>query len=103
MKSMQRVLRCDGLIAAKMSRDDQFPEVKPEDLREMKAYIDAHRAADSPFDIVVEPHLLDLPPTQQQEMAQSWQEAGATWCIEGLWNTPGEEVEARIRQGPPRF
>jgi hypothetical protein len=70
-------------------------------VREIKAYIDANRTLDTPFDIVVDTRFLDLPSERRPEAAHEWQEAGATWCLEGLWNLTAEEVDARIRQGPP--
>jgi alkanesulfonate monooxygenase SsuD/methylene tetrahydromethanopterin reductase-like flavin-dependent oxidoreductase (luciferase family) len=100
-KSMRRVLRCDGIFAARLSKGGQFPELKPEDVREIKTYVDANRTLDTPFDIVLDTRFLDLPPEQRPAVANKWQEAGATWCLEGLWNLPAEEVDARIRQGPP--
>ncbi len=75
--------------------------MKPDDVREMKTYVDANRTLDTPFDIVVETHILDLPRAQRQEAVQVWAEAGVTWCIEGIGNRSAEEVEQRIKEGPP--
>src|SRR5205807_6477601 len=54
IKSMQRVLRYDGLIAAKLPGDGSAGEVTPADIRDMKAYITEHRTSTTPFDIVWE-------------------------------------------------
>ena len=43
-KSMQRVLKTDGLLAAKMNAEGKFEDVTPADIGEMKAYIDANRS-----------------------------------------------------------
>ena len=42
-KSMNRVLRYDGLLAAKMGGTATEPGVTPEDVRAMKAYVEEHR------------------------------------------------------------
>ena len=101
MKSMRRVLRADGLLPQKMSSEGQFENVYPEDVRQMKAYVDANRTLTTPFDIIVEEQSLDWSPSQIQEKLGQWQEAGATWWVEGLWGTDEALVQKRIEMGPP--
>lgn len=103
MKSMQRVLRCDGLIPVKMNPQRQFTDLQPEDVRQMKAYIDANRTLTTPFDIVVEGKTLGLSHTQIIDKLQPWIEAGATWWIETVGDVPQDQVLAHIQQGPPRL
>lgn len=103
MKSMQRVLDCDGLLPLKMNANRQFEEVTPEDLRAMKAYIDSHRSLTTPFDYVAEGRLAGVDQSQARERLSAWAEAGATWYIEGLWEASPEQVEDVIRRGPPDF
>ncbi len=57
--------------------------------REIKAYVDANRTLDTPFDIVLNGKVADLDRYQLQEKLLPLIEAGATWWIEGLW----EETE----------
>lgn len=102
-KSMARILKCDGLLPAKIDPDGQFIEVEPADVRQMKAYIDANRTLTTPFDIVVEGKTAGLSRSQAQDKLQPWADSGATWWIEGLWEMPLEEVEARIKLGPPHL
>ena len=102
-KSMARILKCDGLLPAKIDPDGQFIEVEPADVRQMKAYIDANRTLTTPFDIVVEGKTAGLSQSQAQDKLHPWADAGATWWIEGLWEMPLEEVEARIKLGPPHL
>lgn len=102
MKSMRRVLKCDGLLPQKMNAAGQFEDVTPEDLRAMKAYVDANRTLTTPFDIVMEGKTGDLAPAQAQEKLATWAKAGATWWIEGLWEYTEEQALQRIRQGPPQ-
>jgi hypothetical protein len=103
MKSMRRLLKCDGLLPQKMNANGEFEEVTPRDLRQMKAYIDLHRTLTTPFDVVVEGKTAGFAPVQVQDMLQEWSDAGATWWIESLWETPEEQAAERLRQGPPRM
>ncbi len=102
IKSMQRVLRYDGLLAAKLPEDG---EMTPADIRAMKAFIDEHRTATTPFDIVWEGET----PAEDREQAISivrpWAEAGVTWWTETRWGYTLrlEEVRTRIKAGPPRI
>ena len=102
-KSMQRVLKCDGLLAEKLDRDGNR-EVTPADIGAMKAFVDANRTLSTPFDIVVNGKTANLGRTQLQETLTQWQEAGVTWWVEGLWDESSvEQVADRIRRGPPRL
>src|SRR3989304_355829 len=42
-KSMQRVIRYDGLLPTKMNTKGKHVKFKPADIRAMKAYLDEHR------------------------------------------------------------
>jgi len=102
MKSMQRLLKCDGLFPQKMNSNGEFEEVTPHDLRQMKAYIDHNRSLTTPFDYVAEGKTGDLDPVHLKDKMQEWIEAGATWWVEGLWEASEEQAAARLRQGPPK-
>lgn len=101
-KSMQRILKCDGVLPQKMNAAGQLESVTPEDIRAMKSFIDAHRTLTTPFDIVVEGQTGNLLPIEREEMLAAWIAAGATWWIEGLWEYSEAQATARIRQGPPQ-
>ena len=101
MKSMRRVLKCDGLLPLKMDAEGKFVDLQPEDIRQMKAYVDANRTLEEPFDIVVEGKTQGLERSAARDRVLPWIEAGATWWIEGLWEANEEQLIDRIRQGPP--
>lgn len=100
-KSLQRVLKCDGVIVEKRSKDNQPENVTPQDVREIKAYVDARRTSSARFDIVLNGSAADLDRAQTQEKLQPLAEAGVTWWIEGLWEATEEKAVERIRRGAP--
>ena len=102
MKSMRRLLKCDGLLPQKMSPQGEFETVTPDDLRQMKAFIDANRTLSTPFDFVVEGKTGGLAESEIEDTLNKWSEAGATWWIEGLWEATEEQAADRLRQGPAR-
>ena len=97
-KSMSRALRYDGLLAYTTRR-----EVTPEDIREMKDYVEENRGADTAFDIVWEGQTPDDDPGRAAEVVRPFAEAGATWWIESPWLPPNEpeDLRRRIEAGPP--
>jgi alkanesulfonate monooxygenase SsuD/methylene tetrahydromethanopterin reductase-like flavin-dependent oxidoreductase (luciferase family) len=101
-KSMRRVLKCDGLIPEKASTEGQPGEISPEDIRAMRAYVQANRKLDTPFDIIMQGKTVDCSRVQIQEKIGPYIEAGATWWIEELYGIPEEKVIERLKQGPER-
>ena len=106
MKSMRRVLRCDGVLPVKMNADRTSADFTPGDLREMKAYIEADRTLATLFDIVMEDETPGDDPARAAEIVRPWVEVGATWWLEAVWHTPEtlggvEGMSTRIKQGPP--
>jgi len=102
-KSMQRILKCDGVLLEKMSREGKPEAVTPSDVHEVKAFVDANRMLSSPFDIVVQGKTDGMGRTEQQEKLLAWQVAGATWWVETLFDSSEGAAEARISQGPPQL
>jgi hypothetical protein len=105
MKSMQRVLKYDGLLPAKINPDGSYGEVTPEDIQAMKAYIAEHRAQTTPFDIIWEGETPADDREQAKSLVRPWADAGASWWMESRWGSPVrlDETRTRIRQGPPRI
>lgn len=100
-KSMKRVLKCDGMIAEKISPEGKPQEITPDDICEIKAYVNANRTLSAPFDIVLNGKVADLDRPQLQDKLLPLIEAAATWWIEGLWDATEEAAIERIRRGPP--
>jgi hypothetical protein len=102
-KSMQRILKFDGLIAEKWSPEGKFEEVTPQDVRQMIAFVTENREGNTPFDIVVSGKTYDMPATQREDVLSAWSQAGATWWVEGLWGESEEAASEYIRGGPPNL
>jgi len=100
-KSMQRVLKCDGVIAEAQSPEGKPRDVTADDVRQIRAYVDANRSLSTPFDIVLNGKVADLDRTQLQDKLLPLIDAGATWWIEGLWDAAEDVAVERIRRGPP--
>lgn len=97
-KSMQRVLKCDGVLVEKIDE-----ETTPEDICEIKTYVKANRTLTTPFDIVVSGKTAGLERAQLQAKLLPRQEAGLTWWIEDMIGQSEKEVVESLRQGPPRL
>jgi alkanesulfonate monooxygenase SsuD/methylene tetrahydromethanopterin reductase-like flavin-dependent oxidoreductase (luciferase family) len=101
-KSMQRVLKCDGILPTGLTPDRTRYDITPQHIAKIKSYVQAKRILSSRFDIIVENTTPGDDKKTATKKVQPWAEAGATWWIESMW---GEENPAawltRIRQGPP--
>lgn len=95
-KSMERVLRCDGMLVSEAASLDE--------IRAIKTFVTEQRTIDSPFDIVMEADTRADTPEQTTAKARRWSDAGATWWVESMWSPECKlaEVQTRIQQGPPR-
>lgn len=95
-KSMQRVLRCDGVLPAVI--DAEGPrETTPEDIEAMRHWLDDHLDEDrsAGFDIVME----GVTPAgdRAHDIVAPWVAAGCTWWIEARWELPHDSAE-RMRE-----
>ena len=82
---MRRVLRWDGLIPTKI-QDGSPGAVTPDDIREMKAWIDQNRSARTPFHIVQEGQTPGGNRKRGAAIVRPWADAGITWWLEANWS-----------------
>jgi len=104
VKSMGRALQYDGLLPAMLGPDGKISmqPLIPEQVAGIRDYVVQHRPSGSPYDIVVEGTTPGEDKLANTDLMRRWEEAGATWWIEALWEAPTqEEVLRRIQQGPP--
>ena len=99
--SMQRTLKCDGIIAEKRNPGNQPEEVTPADVSGIKQYVREKRSESESFEIVLNGNIAALNRSQLQDKLLPLIDAGATWWIDGLWEASEEVAVERIRRGPP--
>ena len=102
-KSMQRVLKCDGVLLEKRDAAGQAADVTPADVRAVHSFVQAERTLTSPFDIVMQGKIAHLAPAQQQDVLLEWQAAGATWWIENLIGLSESEATTFLQAGAPQL
>jgi alkanesulfonate monooxygenase SsuD/methylene tetrahydromethanopterin reductase-like flavin-dependent oxidoreductase (luciferase family) len=96
-KSMQRVVRCDGILPTTMA-EDGARQSTPEELVEMLNWLDDHGGRRPGFDVVVEG---ETRPGDASAVLP-YVEAGATWWLETRWGPSSPmTVRERIEAGPP--
>jgi alkanesulfonate monooxygenase SsuD/methylene tetrahydromethanopterin reductase-like flavin-dependent oxidoreductase (luciferase family) len=104
-KSMRRACRYDGLLPSIMGDDGKvcMRSATPEEIHQMKAYVEAHRTETTPFDIIVEGETPGEDAGKAASILRPYAEAGVTWWLEARWGTPNpDDLLVRIRQGPPQ-
>lgn len=99
-KSMQRALRWDGIIPQKY---ESMARMTAAETKKLKRYVDSHRAASTPFEIVVGGTTPGGNRKRAAGTALAYAEAGATWWVESLMTSSSDKVRKRLKQGPPRF
>lgn len=101
-KSLQRVLKCNGLLPYTLNEERAVVQASPEEVAEMRDYILEHHQDEANFDIVIEGKTAGLSQMEAEETLGRWQAAGATWWIESMWDATADEVLKRIEVGPGR-
>jgi hypothetical protein len=89
------------VIVEKRNAQGQGEEATPEDVCELKTYVESNRTLMTPFDIVTVGKTSGLSRSEIQEKLLSRNEVGLTWWIEDVIGESEEQVAERIRQGPP--
>lgn len=108
MKSMRRALRYDGLLPTMSIAKGESRPARPEEIQDMKAFIDENRTEHTPFDIIMDGETPGDNLEKAASVIRQWADVGVTWWIETRWNEPrnsdGQAVaRKRILQRPPRL
>jgi alkanesulfonate monooxygenase SsuD/methylene tetrahydromethanopterin reductase-like flavin-dependent oxidoreductase (luciferase family) len=109
-KSMRRAARADGWLPNLLATDGPPGKPTPDTIREGIAFIRELRAAEglpmAGYDIIAEGVTSPDDPAAARAEVEAWQEAGATWWIEGDWSVERSTVKEyalhRLAAGPPR-
>lgn len=100
LRPFRRAARYDGLLPGKVPEQNPTPD----ELKEILAYVRAHRHGRGRFDVGLY-GFTPANPARAAKVVQPWLEAGATWWREGIgdWLGPVKKNRARIRSGPPQL
>ena len=100
---MARAARWDGIIPSISA--DPFRAVTPDEVRQIRDWLGAHRDDGTPGEIVLEGVSPGDDPGWLESDLRPLADAGATWWIESRWEAPNdvETLRARIQQGPPKL
>jgi alkanesulfonate monooxygenase SsuD/methylene tetrahydromethanopterin reductase-like flavin-dependent oxidoreductase (luciferase family) len=109
-KSMRRAARADGWLPNLVTKDAPAGKLTPALLGEGVAFIRELRAAEglpmAGYDVITEGVTSPDDPAAARAEVEAWQEAGATWWIEGDWSVERDTVREyalqRLSAGPPR-
>jgi alkanesulfonate monooxygenase SsuD/methylene tetrahydromethanopterin reductase-like flavin-dependent oxidoreductase (luciferase family) len=105
-KSMERALRCDGLIPQTMDANGGR-ETTPDDIREIVSWLADRGRTLEGFDIIAQGETPTDGRSAAAEMVRAWSEAGCTWWLETRWGdlaiSPDrmQDVRKRLEAGPP--
>jgi len=110
-KSMDRVLKYDGILPAKRNQRREFVDMTPEDVQEIRQFVNEQTSRSDTFDIVVEGQTPGNDPAAETDRVRNFAAAGATWWIEANWELSEKMHQAaamdavlgRIRLGPPQL
>lgn len=100
-KSMQRVLRCDGVVPQYHQED--APPLRQ--MTELSAWLGERDA--SHVDVIAEGETPGDDAERSASLVRPWQAAGATWWLETRWEMPHnspermQQIRDRIAAGPP--
>ena len=101
--AVQRAARWDGACFYKLPGETPSDDMTADDVRALKASIQALRKSDAPFDIVVGGGARRADWEAERQHIRSVAEAGATWWVE--WVPPGDRdtMLRCITRGPLRI
>jgi hypothetical protein len=101
-KSMNRVLKCDGVVPQYQGLGD---EERPEHARAVREWLDARGGAG--LDLVAQGETPAGDPGAARALVGAWADVGCTWWLETRWEMPHgstermQEVRDRLVAGPP--
>lgn len=95
-RPFRRAAQWDGVFPIGRERN-----LTPDDVREIRAYIEEHRTAEGSFDIVARGPVITFDDDEPAAPVSAYREAGATWWIDTFRpDVPLDRVRAHIARGP---
>lgn len=104
-KPFRRAARWDGVAAIAVDERGDFRDVTPQDVKDIRAYIDEHRLTDEPYEVAMVGGWPADPVAAGDHLAE-YAAAGVTWFRTGWapWlDFSIEEWIESVLEGPPEF
>jgi alkanesulfonate monooxygenase SsuD/methylene tetrahydromethanopterin reductase-like flavin-dependent oxidoreductase (luciferase family) len=98
-----RAARWDGSCLYKESHGAGWQDMTPEDVRALKAFVESHRTATTPYDIMVGGRARASDWEQERRHIRAVAEAGATWWMEFIEPTTLDKTCEGVARGPLRI
>jgi alkanesulfonate monooxygenase SsuD/methylene tetrahydromethanopterin reductase-like flavin-dependent oxidoreductase (luciferase family) len=106
----RRAARWDGvfpqgrqsLSGISQSQTSMNKRLTPAEIRDLVAYITAHRASAAPFEVVYSGQTSGRDAAEDSAIVTPYAEAGLTWWLENRRNRSLADMRERIRIGPPQ-
>jgi alkanesulfonate monooxygenase SsuD/methylene tetrahydromethanopterin reductase-like flavin-dependent oxidoreductase (luciferase family) len=96
-RPFRRAARWDGIVPIGRTGD-----LTPADIEAMRAYVQARRTTDAPFDVALGGRARERDADDAAAMLARYAAAGVTWWLESFWaDAPLSIVQSVIRRGPP--
>ncbi len=104
-RSMTRVAKYQGMLPSVRDNEGEWRKMEADDIRQMRSFVRSHGCGDD-YDIIVEGTTPGDNRVKAREEIEQWQDAGANWWIESMWQIQNEPNRRelfleRIKQGPP--
>lgn len=100
---VRRAARYDGIMPYKLPTTDTWEDFTPDDIRSLRASIQAHRAGDGPFDIVLGGQQRGDDWDRERAKIAALADAGMTWWGEWIPASDFDTMRAAIERGPLRI
>lgn len=106
-RSMERVLRCDGVVIEPLGENGERSRTTPEDVAGVLGWLGERDWRGT--DVIVEGETPAGDPSAAAGLVRPYAKAGATWWLETRWSADGSAspqtlraVRERLAAGPPR-
>jgi alkanesulfonate monooxygenase SsuD/methylene tetrahydromethanopterin reductase-like flavin-dependent oxidoreductase (luciferase family) len=95
----RRAARWDGAFPLKHGG-----AMRPKDFEALKAFIDAHRVIDTPYDLVTMGYLRQVAKDKRRKSLNALEDSGVTWWLESFFQLKHSfsDLLSQIEQGPPK-
>jgi alkanesulfonate monooxygenase SsuD/methylene tetrahydromethanopterin reductase-like flavin-dependent oxidoreductase (luciferase family) len=108
-KSMNRVIKYNEILPTIINEQKEFQKLTKSHVSEIREYIETNKENEKNIDIIIESHNIEDDRvnnlTSRDKIYNEWEEVGATWWIEGMWDIMKdknikEKLKDRIKIGP---